>query len=995
MNSDRWTEVEVLYNAALQLAESDRSVFVERECQGDESLRLEVLSLLECTAIVDSFMEGPLVELALNVLVSDQTKLVGQTVARYRILDVLGHGGMGFVYLAHDPSLNRKVALKVLPASVTDNQVRVLRFQQEARAASAISHANVAHIYEIGESNGWHYITMEYVNGATLRELLINKRLDNVTVLDIGMQVCSALAAAHKVGVIHRDIKPENIVITDDGCVKVLDFGLAKLIDATRDDRKHNLESPSLDTQPELLMGTWHYMSPEQVRRQPVDCRTDLWSLGVVLYEMLLHRRPFLGDTFSEMLVAILEQEPDITGVNEAGLIADIEFVLGKSLNKDPNARYQSAEEMLRDLRGMRSAAEAGSRPRKESTLRLEPIETRQRTGLTVEVGRSKTNPERIDTMPGKEDATEQKSVRLVFKKSLLILPLLLVLAALYYPVAKVWNRTLLKRPINLRFERLNLSGEITDMVISPDGKYVAYITAESGKDSVHVIELATNSDLTVTPISDKNYSGLSFSPDGTFIYYLECQVETGTLYRVSKLGGGQRKILDNVNTAVTFSPDGSQIAFVRSNNSVDPADLVISNADGSVTTVLVRRTLTDQTFFLSDMKGPGPVWSPDGKTIACATHGLGAKLNEVFIEATDVGNRSTRRVNAVPWFNVSRMTWLADSSGIIVAAAETRNGPLQLQLLAASGVELRKLTNDPNSYTLISGSRDSTVFLSRNVEESSSIWRIAIRDPLNGFNLGLKKGLAEVESAKDGALVYTVVDAKHANLWMKDEKGDRQLTFEADNFKAQLSPDGRYIVFVSNRAGTMNIWRMDADGTQPTQLTRGSYEDCPAVTQDGKWVIYRTFNTVRRVSIDGGKPVKILDKSALSLAISPDGKMLAFFANDNPASQAWHLEVYDLNSNSLIKTFALPDSTSPFNSGTLTPDNRLRWTPDGKELAYVSSYDGASNIWTQSVNGSPFKKLTNFKEAEIISFAWRSEGREILLVRKMRAYVPVLLRLF
>ena len=220
-------------------------------------------------------------------------------------------------------------------------------------------------------------------------------------------------------------------------------------------------------------------------------------------------------------------------------------------------------------------------------------------------------------------------------------MPLFLIAAAAFYYTFKTGpSTTLLDRAFNLRFERLHLSGDITEIVISPDGKYVAYSVVEAGKHSIHVRELATASDLRVTSVSDSSYSGLSFSPDGTFVYYLENQAETGTLYRVSKLGGGQRSILENVNTAVTFSPDGSRMAFVRSNNAVDPADLVIAPADGGLSSVLVRRTLADNRFFSSDMQGPGPAWSPDGKSIACVTHGLGAKLTEVSLEVIDVESR-------------------------------------------------------------------------------------------------------------------------------------------------------------------------------------------------------------------------------------------------------------------------------------------------------------------------------------------------------------------
>jgi serine/threonine protein kinase len=975
MNSDRWNRIEELYNSALELDAGDRQTFLEQQSQGDETLKDEVLSLLASADRQDSFMEEPVVPLALEVMRSERTGLVGETIARYRIVDVLGHGGMGEVYLAHDPSLNRKVALKLLPATITDNRLRVLRFQQEAQAASAIAHPNVAHIYEIGESNGLHYISMEYVKGATLRELLKTKALDEKKALEIAKQVCNALAAAHKAGVIHRDIKPENIVVTDEGHVKVLDFGLAKLIEGVRDETESHRTS-TLHTQPELLMGTSQYMSPEQIRRQPVDRRTDLWSLGVVLFELVLQRRPFAGETTSEVIVAILEHEPDSSVMSEL-LSPEMAAVLMKALRKDPDARYQSAEELLHDLRQIDA-----------------------RKSVTADLPRTITIGQRIDTIPNETQKREAPVTRWplmkgAFRKLSLIMPLFLIAAAAFYYAFKTRSDTaLLDRTFNLRFERLHLSGDITEIVISPDGKYVAYSVAEAGKHSIRVRELATASDLRVTSVSDSSYSGLSFSPDGTFVYYLENQAETGTLYRVSKLGGGQRSILENVNTAVTFSPDGSRMAFVRSNNAVDPADLVIAPADGGPPTVLLRRTLADGRFFSSHMQGPGPAWSPDGKSIACVTHGLGAKLTEVTLELIDVESKTARPIKAGPWYSISRISWLGDGSGMIVAATEKPGGPGQLYLVGDRAT--RQITNDPNNYTLVSGSSDSSVFVTRNIERNSSIWQVSlVESPSTTINVEQNKGLAEVERGTEGRLIYSVFDGRNINLWMQDGSGRRQLTFEADNSKPTMSPDGRYIVFCSTRAGTMNIWRMNSDGTQPLQLTTGTYQDLPSVTADSKWVIYRTGKNIRKVSIDGGPPEILLSREVQGPSLSPDGRLLAFFVNDQPYSQVWHLEIYDLTSGSIVKRFALPDSTRPFNGMSFTPDNRLRWTPDGKGLAYVSSSSGASNIWIQPLNGGQFRKLTDFKEAEITSFVWTDDGRQIVLVRDTRTYVPVLLRLF
>jgi serine/threonine protein kinase/Tol biopolymer transport system component len=1005
MDSEHWKRVEAIYHSALEVEADEREDFLAVACAGDEALRREVLSLLSSAERTDSFLEEPVMSIGLMLMNTEHESLAGQSVGRYLLLELLGRGGMGEVYLAHDPRLNRRVALKLLPPGIADEGARVRRFEQEARAASAISHPNVAHIYEIGEEQGQRYIAMEYVCGHTLRQALQKGSLGVCEALDIAAQIAMALAAAHKAGVLHRDIKPENIVLRDDGYVKVLDFGLAKLVEErlyTRGAEATPL--PSLHTEPEMLMGTSDYMSPEQVRRQPADERTDLWSLGVVLYEMLARRRPFTGREPREVIVAILEREPVPLDRARPGLPPALQEVVAKALRKHVGERYQSAQDMADELRRVRRLIEEGGHDLAPDALPSEPLHKGsassaepQATPTTKHSRPYGVLGRMADFKPGALISTHASTLTRRWRPVYWLILISMATVGLYFGLVRHRQHALQDKEINLKFERLNLSGNISDIALSPDGKYVARVVVEEGKHTIHITEIATASDLRIAQPSAAGYSGLSFSPDGTYIYYLENQAETGTLYRVSKLGGGQRKILDNVNTAVTFSPDGARLAFMRTNRALDTPDLIVARADGTSEHLLARRTRADADTFMSDMKRAGPVWSPDGKVLACPTLSL-SHDQEMNLEVLDAETGVGRRLNAKPWYDISRAAWLADGSGLVVSVAEAPGAPWQLQLLAYPNGEVRKVTNDPNSYTLVSGARDSSLFLTLNTEEDSSVWQVSAADGARPDVLGVtqKKGVSEILWDGAGKFLYTVSDGNHTNLWAQEAgAAARQLTFEADNFKPAQSPDGRYIVFVSTRAGAMNIWRTNADGTQPTRLTSGTYEDVPSLTPDGRWVIYRTGNSIRKVSIDGGSTTKLFDKSALCPVLSPDGHLLAFFTNDQPDSQTWHVEVVHLDSLAVVKRFELPEATTPFNGLRLTPDNRLHWTPDGLGLTYVSHANGASNVWLQQLAGGTPRQLTHFKDAEIPSFAWSPDGKRLACVRSTKAYVPVLVRLF
>jgi eukaryotic-like serine/threonine-protein kinase len=355
MPESNWDNLNEVFHAALDMPVAERAAFIERSSKGDESLRKELESLLKYHSQTNNFLDSPAYQAAAEMLVDHGALIPSQLVAHYKIISLLGEGGMGRVYLAEDTKLHRRVALKFLSARLTSNAEWLRRFEQEARAASALNNPNILTIHEIGEADGHRFIATEFIEGQTLRERLQNG-LDSQHAIDIAAQIASALVAAHRVNIVHRDIKPENIMIRDeDGLVKVLDFGLAKVsgdkvavVTDASDSGSNNIEK----TSPGLLMGTVAYMSPEQALGEPVDARTDIWSLGVVIYEMVAGHVPFAGTTSNEILSAIVSNESPAINRDDRDVPEALISIIVKALSKNRAQRYSTSQELVEDLKG-------------------------------------------------------------------------------------------------------------------------------------------------------------------------------------------------------------------------------------------------------------------------------------------------------------------------------------------------------------------------------------------------------------------------------------------------------------------------------------------------------------------------------------------------------------------------------------------------------------------------------------------------------------------
>ena len=365
MNAERWQQVERLYHSTLEKEVGERAAFLAEACAGDEGMRREVESLLAFEDQAENFIEGPALEVAAQLMAEEHGALMdGQTINHYKITSALGAGGMGEVYLAEDTRLGRRVALKFLPAHLTQDKGHLRRFKQEARAVAALSHPNVCVIHEVIETGeGRHCIVMEYVEGVTLKERIAEGRMKISEALEAAIQIASALFAAHAAEIVHRDIKSENVMLRGDGYLKVLDFGLAKLTETKSElfNSEGETQVLELKTSPGMVMGTVAYMSPEQARGLPVDARTDIWSLGVVLFEMVAGQRPFHGATPTDVIISLAEREPEPLTTWAPEVPIELERIVKRALAKDREERYQTAEDLLIDLKGLRHELAVGA----------------------------------------------------------------------------------------------------------------------------------------------------------------------------------------------------------------------------------------------------------------------------------------------------------------------------------------------------------------------------------------------------------------------------------------------------------------------------------------------------------------------------------------------------------------------------------------------------------------------------------------------------------
>jgi serine/threonine protein kinase len=893
--------------------------------------------------------------------------MVGEVVSHYKIIGSLGSGGMGVVYEAEDQKLGRRVALKFLPKELEKDQQALDRLQREARAASALNHPNICTIYEIDEFKGQHFIAMELLEGKPLDQKMGGKVLPLGQILELATQIADALDAAHAKRILHRDIKPANLFVTDRGQAKILDFGLAKVVADKRELEAVGPTAATMATQhltsPGMAVGTVAYMSPEQALGEELDQRTDLFSFGAVLYEMASGALPFRGNTSAALFDSILHKAPVSPVRLNPDLPAELERIISKLLEKDRDLRYQNAAELRSDLKRLK---------RDTDSTRVSTA-----SGFAEEPAAVSTRPPSSRTTRIVAGASQNK-----FGVGFFTLTAVLVIAVAGYGVYALLHHARPTRFQNMNISKLTDSGHAFMAAISPDGKYVVHVSQESGKQSLWIRHIATGSNTQIVAPIDASYRGITFTPDGDYVYFVRYEQPRsaiGLLYSTPVLGGSPKLITTDVDSRISFSPDGRRFVFLRGDSVHGTSTMLVANAEGGNEQKLAMATLP------AVFQG-SPTWSPDGKVIAVMHISFKGDLGAVA--AVDASNGAIKDVAPVSRIGIANdSAWMPDSSGLlIVYANQSTRWDRQIGFLSYPSGQFQRVTNDLNHYAeSISATRDGKSVVTVASEPSNNIWVM----PVNGNSqqaVQVTSGEAEafeLDWTPDGRIL-SVPHSSGFEMDLHNADGSSEVKlWQDDGFgeSPSVCGDGRHVVFASFRSQkTINIWSIDITGGNPHQITHGTLDHYPTCSPDGQWLVYYNASESGsakpwRVSLDGSGATQLFDKGIDSRPIiSPDGKLVAFsYPQGDATNFQVKLVVIPATGGAPLHEFELAHNYS----------SSFRFTSDSQGITYpLRDGQGVENIWEQPLSGGAPHQITDFKTLQVFDHAWSRDGKQLAISR-------------
>jgi eukaryotic-like serine/threonine-protein kinase len=962
MEPGRLEQIEDLYHAALEVDPTEREALLAAREGTDDDLIGEVRSLLAAHVASGAFMAGPPESLAAQMFAeqSNGTNLIGKEIGHYKISGFLAKGGMGEVYLAEDTRLDRKVALKFLPGEFARDEHWMRRFLREAKAVSALNHPNIVTIHEIGQVDEQYFIVNEFVEGSTLRNVMRSRPLSVENALRIAVQVCSGIEAAHKRGFVHRDIKPENIMVRSDGLVKILDFGLARI------EKSGSANDPnSIHTQKGVIMGTASYMSPEQARGKEVDGRTDIWSLGIVLAEMITGKPPFSGETTSDVIAAILTTPAEL----DLDLPADIAAIVNRALEKDPSMRFRNAGEFHTELKRLLRDSDTGF-------LSLSITDERQRQNITDRKSSATARTGAVSKLP--------------WGKALIGMAALIAVVAactgLYRKYA-VDGGAAVNAFQTIKMDRLTAHGVAIAAAISPDGRYTAYARDDEGKQGLWLRQNSNSGETQIVASDRTKYLFLRFSPDGEFLYFVATQGDgPSTLYQITTLGRSRRQLIVGVDSQISFSPDGKSLAFIRKDSGGN--SLITADAGGGNERIL--HTRKDPEVYTE-----GVSWAPDGRLIAVGT--LKRRTNFAGGIATvdvNTGVETPIVLSDKEVIRVSHLAWISDGKGIIFCQFTSPTGRrYQLRYLSYPSGVVQNVSNDLTSYEDLSLTGDSKSLVSVQREYSMGVWVTPEGDFTRAGPISVRTGRDDGELGvawtKDGKIAYVSSEGGAQNIWRYNADGSDQkpLTTGTEEGKVfpVLSAGSGALIFLNH----FDYWRMNAEGLDQQKITTDGTTDFPASAND-KWIVFTSRKDggeyrIWKSPAHGGEAARLTEVESSRPALSPDGKLVAYI--HTVKGQPQNLAVISIDGGAPIKTFALPATLSA------SAASSLAWTKEGDAILFINTLGTTSNIWKQPLDGGPAKPLTTFNEFQIAAFALNPQNTRMVLSRGSRNRDIVLVR--